>query len=56
MSESFLIKLLDSFAAHIGVTGSCSTTVYSPELPAERCGQRGADQVVRSLPRPGERG
>lgn len=50
------VLLSDSLAAHIRVAGSSATTVYSPELPAERGGQRGADQVVRGLPRPSERG
>lgn len=50
------VLLSDSLAAHIGVAGSSPTTVYSPQLPAERGGQWGADQVVRGLPGPSERG
>lgn len=48
------VLLSDSLAAHIRVAGCSATTVYSPKLPAERGGQRGADQVVRGLPRPSE--
>lgn len=50
------LLLSDSLAAHIGVAGSSATTIYPPKLPAERGGQWGADQVVRGLPGPSERG
>lgn len=51
--ESFFFFIFPDF---VRAVGGGASPLHPPVLPAERCGQRGADQVVGGVPRSGERG
>lgn len=44
------------FSESVGAAGSSASPLHPPILPAERGGQRGADQVVGGVSRSGQRG
>lgn len=56
---SFFLSSVSSpsvlFPACVRAVGGCTASVHPSQLPAERGGQRGADQIFRGLQGPGER-
>ena len=55
-SLSLSLSLSLTLSALVRVTGRGASALHPPQLPAECGGQRGAHQVLRGLPRPGQRG